>query len=66
MHDIELTSDQPVRSRPYRVSPRRNEILRAEIQRMLDLKIIEVEESDYTSPMILVEVPGKEPRPCID
>ncbi|GFW43657.1 retrovirus-related Pol polyprotein from transposon 297 [Trichonephila clavipes] len=33
---------------------------------MLKLGIIEVGESDYMSPMILVEVTGKEPRPCID
>ncbi|KAF8795001.1 Transposon Ty3-I Gag-Pol polyprotein like [Argiope bruennichi] len=33
---------------------------------MLDLKIIEVGESDYTSPMILVEAPGSDPRSCID
>ncbi|KAG8171994.1 hypothetical protein JTE90_000411 [Oedothorax gibbosus] len=65
-HDIHLISDQPVRSRPYRTSPRQNEILRGEIKRMLDLKIIEIGESDYTSPMILVEAPGKDPRPCID
>ncbi|GBN14995.1 hypothetical protein AVEN_78226-1 [Araneus ventricosus] len=33
---------------------------------MLDLKIVEVGKSDYTSPMILVEAPGKDPRPCVD
>ncbi|GFV67681.1 retrovirus-related Pol polyprotein from transposon 17.6 [Trichonephila clavipes] len=33
---------------------------------MLKLGIIEVEESDYMSPIILVEVAGKEPRLCID
>ncbi|GFX23925.1 retrovirus-related Pol polyprotein from transposon 297 [Trichonephila clavipes] len=33
---------------------------------MLKLGIIEVAESDYMPPMILVEVAGKEPRPCID
>ncbi|GFV68183.1 retrovirus-related Pol polyprotein from transposon 297 [Trichonephila clavipes] len=33
---------------------------------MLKLGIIKVGESDYMSPMILVEVAGKEPRPCID
>ncbi|KAF8764473.1 Transposon Ty3-G Gag-Pol polyprotein like [Argiope bruennichi] len=33
---------------------------------MVDLKFFEVGESDYTSPMILVEAPGKNPRPCID
>ncbi|GBM82798.1 hypothetical protein AVEN_139444-1 [Araneus ventricosus] len=33
---------------------------------MLYLKIVEVGESDYTSPIILVEAPGKDPRPCVD
>ncbi|KAF8791633.1 hypothetical protein HNY73_006474 [Argiope bruennichi] len=33
---------------------------------MLDLKIIEIGQSDYASPMILVESPGKDLRPCID
>ncbi|GFV57069.1 retrovirus-related Pol polyprotein from transposon 17.6 [Trichonephila clavipes] len=65
-HEIQLVSDQPVRTKPYRMSHRQNEILKNEINRMLKLGIIEVGESDYISPMILVEVPGKEPRPCID
>ncbi|GBN13398.1 hypothetical protein AVEN_69183-1 [Araneus ventricosus] len=33
---------------------------------MLDLNINEIGQSDYASPMILVEAPGKEPLPCID
>ncbi|GBM34958.1 Transposon Ty3-I Gag-Pol polyprotein [Araneus ventricosus] len=33
---------------------------------MLDLNIIEIGQSDYASPMILVESTGKDPRPCID
>ncbi|GBM86144.1 hypothetical protein AVEN_75415-1 [Araneus ventricosus] len=37
-----------------------------EVQRMLDLKIIEVGESDYTTPIIFVEAPGKDPRSCVD
>ncbi|XP_077559082.1 uncharacterized protein LOC144174320 [Haemaphysalis longicornis] len=65
-HEIELTSDEPIRSKPYRVSPRQKEIMEAEIQRMLNLGVIEPAESDYTSPLILVEAPGKEPRPCVD
>ncbi|KAG8184898.1 hypothetical protein JTE90_017753 [Oedothorax gibbosus] len=65
-HDIELTKEAPFRGRPYRASHRQNEILRCEIQRMLDMHIIEVGESDYVSPMILVEVPGKDPRACVD
>ncbi|GFX63257.1 retrovirus-related Pol polyprotein from transposon 297 [Trichonephila clavipes] len=65
-YEIQLVSDQPVRTKPYRMSHRQNEILKNEINRMLKLGIIEVGESDYMSPMILVEVAGKEPRPCID
>ncbi|GFT08032.1 retrovirus-related Pol polyprotein from transposon 297 [Trichonephila clavipes] len=65
-HEIQLVSDQPVRTKPYRMSHRQNEILKNEINRMLKLGIIEVGESDYMSPMILVEVAVKEPRPCID
>lgn len=66
VHDIELISNKTIRSKPYRASHRQNEILKTEIQRMLDLRIIKIGESDYTSPMILVEVPGKDPRPCVD
>ncbi|GFW28027.1 retrovirus-related Pol polyprotein from transposon 17.6 [Trichonephila clavipes] len=65
-HETQLVSDQPVWTKPYRMSQRQNEILKNEINRMLKLGIIEVGESDYMSPMILVEVAGKEPRPCID
>ncbi|GFS98263.1 polyprotein P3 [Trichonephila clavipes] len=54
-HEIQLVSDQPVRTKPYRMSHRQNEILKNEINRMLKLGIIEVGESDYMSPMILVE-----------
>ncbi|KAK8769088.1 hypothetical protein V5799_014447 [Amblyomma americanum] len=65
-HDIELTSPEPVRSKAYRVSPRQRDIMEAEVKKMLQLGVIEAGESDYTSPLILVEVPGKEPRPCVD
>ncbi|GFY02386.1 retrovirus-related Pol polyprotein from transposon 297 [Trichonephila clavipes] len=65
-HEIQLVSDQPVKTKPYRMSHRQNEILKNEINRILKLGIIEVGESDYMSRMILVEVAGKEPRLCID
>lgn len=65
-HEIELTVSKPIKSKAYRVSPRQHEIIEGEIKRMLELGVIEPTESDYTSPMILVEVPGKEPRPCVD
>lgn len=65
-HDIELTDTKPVNSKPYRMSPRQHAILRDEVDKMLEFGVIREIESNYSSPMIIVEVPGKEPRPCID
>ncbi|GFV68409.1 retrovirus-related Pol polyprotein from transposon 17.6 [Trichonephila clavipes] len=64
--DIELISDKPVKTKPYRMSPRQINILREEIKRLLELGVIEIGQSDYTSPLILVESPNKDPRPCVD
>lgn len=65
-HDIELTVNKPISCKPYRVSPRQREILEAEIRRMIDLGVIIEADSDFTSPLILVEIPGRDPRPCVD
>ncbi|GFY35302.1 retrovirus-related Pol polyprotein from transposon 17.6 [Trichonephila clavipes] len=65
-HDIELESERAIVAKPYRMSPRQIEILKSEVNKMLELKIIEPAESDFTSPLILVEAQGKEARPCID
>ncbi|GFT04728.1 retrovirus-related Pol polyprotein from transposon 412 [Trichonephila clavipes] len=64
--DIELISDKPIKTKPYRMSPRQINILREEIKRLLELGVIEIGQSDYTSPLILVESPNKDPRPWVD
>ncbi|KAG8173350.1 hypothetical protein JTE90_016277, partial [Oedothorax gibbosus] len=65
-HDIELESESPIIAIPYRMTPRQSDILKAEVNKMLEMKVTEPGDSDFTSPMILVEAPGKDPRPCID
>ncbi|XP_070392537.1 uncharacterized protein [Dermacentor albipictus] len=65
-HDTELASETPVKSRAYRTAPRQQEMLKREIERMLELRIIEPCESFYASPLILVEVPGKDPPPSTE
>ncbi|GFV80057.1 retrovirus-related Pol polyprotein from transposon 412 [Trichonephila clavipes] len=46
--DIELISDKPIKTKPYRMSPRQINILREEIKRLLELGVIEIGQSDYT------------------
>ncbi|GFS58986.1 retrovirus-related Pol polyprotein from transposon 412 [Trichonephila clavipes] len=65
-HDIELESERAIVAKSYGMSPRQIEILKSEVNKMLELKIIEPGESDFTPPLILVEAQGKEARPCID
>ncbi|GFX55012.1 retrovirus-related Pol polyprotein from transposon 412 [Trichonephila clavipes] len=64
-HDIELINDVPIRTKPYRMSARQTDLLQ-EIRKMLKYQVIEIGESDYASPMILVETTGRDPRLCID
>ncbi|GFX97256.1 retrovirus-related Pol polyprotein from transposon 17.6 [Trichonephila clavipes] len=40
--DIELISDKPIKTKPYRMSPRQINILREEIKRLLELGLIEI------------------------
>lgn len=64
--DIGLTDGTLVPTNLYSMSQRQMEILRNEIQRILDLSLIEAGQSDYATPMILVERPRKDPCPCMD
>ncbi|GFY59491.1 transposon Ty3-I Gag-Pol polyprotein [Trichonephila inaurata madagascariensis] len=59
-HDIELESERAIVAKPYRMSSRQIEILESKVNKMLEVKIIEPGESDFTSPLILVEAPGQE------
>ena len=42
-HDIEFISDKPVRTRPYRLSPKQNEILKREVNIILTKKYLKLE-----------------------
>ncbi|GFW33730.1 retrovirus-related Pol polyprotein from transposon 17.6 [Trichonephila clavipes] len=64
--DIELISGKPIKTKPFRMSPRQINILREEIKRLLEQGVIEIGQSDFTSPLILVESPNKDHCPCVD
>lgn len=64
--DIELIDELPVRTKVYRMTPKQTEILIEEIRRLLELGLIEIGQSDFTSPINLVKAPGKNHRPYGD
>ena len=65
-HDVELTKDQPIKQHPYRVNPRKKEIIRKEIKYMLENGIIEPSQSPWALPCVLVNKPDGSVRFCTD
>ncbi|UYV70147.1 hypothetical protein LAZ67_7001968, partial [Cordylochernes scorpioides] len=54
-HKIETGNHQPIKHRPYRVSPTERQAIQTEVDKMLDAGIIRHSESPWSSPVILVK-----------
>ena len=65
-HTVHLTSDVPMRSRAYPVPHATREVVKAEIESMMKLGVIEQSESPYASPIVLVRKSDGSNRFCID
>jgi hypothetical protein len=64
--EIRLTTNDPVRSRPYPVPYAVRETITAEVNNMLALGVIERSTSPYASPIVLVKKKDGSIRFCID
>lgn len=67
--NITLKPDaKPMELRPYQLNPKYNEKVRKELEKILEVEIIElVEESNYVSPVVVQEKKKQdEIRICVD
>lgn len=64
-HHIDTGDAMPVKQRHWPYSPAMQSLVYAEVDRMLELGVIEESESPWSSPVILVRKPGKV-RLCLD
>nr|XP_041633555.1 uncharacterized protein LOC121503304 [Drosophila kikkawai] len=60
-HAIDVGDAKPVKQRHFPVSPAVEKLLYAEVDRMLKLGVIEESDSAWSSPVVLVQKPGKIP-----
>ncbi len=58
IHDVDVGEAEPIKQHPYRVNPRKREIMRKEVEYMSEHDLIEPSENPWSSPCILV------PKPC--
>lgn len=65
-HHINLTSDVPVRSKPYPIPYHVRESLKKDIEEMLELGVIRESDSAYASPVVIVQKKDGTNRICID
>ena len=65
-HHIKITSEEPVRSRPYPVPYRMRESLRKHIPDMIKMGVIRESSSPYASPVVVVKKKDNTKRVCVD
>ena len=65
-HKIVLTSDKPVRSKPYAVPFSMRDSPKCDIEAMIENKIIRPSTSPYASPIVLVKKKDGTNRICVD
>ena len=65
-HEIVVTTDKPIRSKPYPVPFSLKKEIKTEIDHMLKMGIIEPSNSPYASPVVLVKKPDGFYRFCCD
>jgi len=65
-HSVTLTTDVPIRSKPYPLPYAMQEMVDKELETMLKLEIIESSSSAYASPIVLVKKSYGSNRVCMD
>ncbi|GFV54392.1 hypothetical protein TNCV_57441 [Trichonephila clavipes] len=65
-HSINTENNPPISVPPYRMNPARKELLKKELDSLLQQVIIVECESPYASPVVLIPKPNSSMRLCID
>ncbi|KAK7091989.1 hypothetical protein V1264_009601 [Littorina saxatilis] len=65
-HEVHLTSDVPVGSKPYPIPFQARESLKKDIDNMLKMGVIRESSSPYSSPVVVVKKKDGTNRVCID
>ena len=66
VHHFTLTDYTPIHFRPRRIHPHYQEIVRQEVERMLEAGVIRPVESEWAFPILLVGKPDGSVRFCVD
>ena len=65
-HSIDTLTDKPVVSAPYRIPKSQEAAVKELVEKMLQQNLIRKSNSEYSSPVVLVEKPDKSLRFCVN
>ena len=65
-HEVKLTSDEPIRSKPYTIPYSARESLKKDIQDIEKMGVIRESKSPYSSPVVIVGKKDGTNRVCVD
>lgn len=65
-HNIDTGSAEPIKQRPYTMSPYKEAEMHPELERMLSLGVIEPSHSPWCNPLVVVKKANGKPRLCLD
>ncbi|UYV72451.1 hypothetical protein LAZ67_9003197 [Cordylochernes scorpioides] len=65
-HKITTGDARPLKRRPYRVSPSERKIIQEEVDKMMDIGVVQPSESPWASPVVLVRKRDGSVRFCVD
>ena len=65
-HDVELIDERPIKQHPYCLNPVKAEIVKKEIDYMLDNNLVVKSKSSWSSLVVLVDKEDNQHRLCVD
>jgi hypothetical protein len=65
-HEIHLTTDEPIRNRPYQIPYAVRGAVQEDIKAMIDMDVIEPSESPYASSIVVAKKADGSNRICVD
>jgi hypothetical protein len=65
-HEVKLTSDEPIRSKPYTIPYNVRESLKKDVRDMIKMGVIRESKSPHASPVVIVRKKDGSNRVCVD
>ena len=65
-HQIELTTAYPIQTKPYAMPYSKRKEVEEEVQKMLEMRVIEPSNSPYNSPIVIIKKNDNTNRSCIN